>query len=53
MYKDLVDLKGSKFAYDKEGSIAGEIPMLAALKSQGYNATFFGHSNRTGMYLQN
>jgi ABC-type phosphate/phosphonate transport system substrate-binding protein len=50
-FKEFVDLKGHKWAFNNPSSMSGSISTLAELKKLGYNASFFGNVIQTGKLL--
>ncbi|KAK3595763.1 hypothetical protein CHS0354_025395 [Potamilus streckersoni] len=50
-YKEFYDLRGHKWAYDKENSLSGNLIVLDHLKKMGFNSTFFGNILVSGSHL--
>ncbi|XP_049807482.1 uncharacterized protein LOC126250043 [Schistocerca nitens] len=50
--KELLDLRGSAWAYSTEESLSGYKIVLKTLKEHGENSTFFGNTLQSGSHLQ-
>lgn len=48
LYKEFIDLKGHRWAYNDEISLSGNLATLAELRKKGFNASFFGHIIHSG-----
>lgn len=49
-YKEILDLKGHKWAYNDEMSLSGNMAVLVELRRLGLNASFFGHILQSGSH---
>jgi hypothetical protein len=47
-FKHFRDLKGSRFAFNDEMSLSGNVAMMTELKKNGYGVHFFGDKIKSG-----
>ncbi|KAL3858264.1 hypothetical protein ACJMK2_012860 [Sinanodonta woodiana] len=50
-YKEFYDLRGHKWAYNKDSSLSGNLIVLEHLKKMGFNSSFFGNILLSGSHL--